>query len=434
MKRVKLIISVILIIVAAYLLYIKPHKVTCTYPDYFAAMNTALKATYGGESASVIDLNRLDHNVDVVTRKLGDKYKLRLVAKSLPSLDLLNYLMSKAHTNRLMVFSEPFITEILQNCNADSLDILLGKPLPVEALGRLSEIKGWNTINWLVDTKERLNEYLVFAKRKNTRIKISLEINVGLQRGGFESTQQLAAAVDILKADSAYLELSGLMGYDGHVPFVPFYINKDRAIDEAFTKVQESYGAFVDELKKHYDAGFVRSLTFNSGGSRTYFYYPDYKEYTPVNEIAMGSGFLAPAEFPELQKLGHQPALFLCSPVLKKLESAKLPHAEKISPLVNWWNPNLKVSYFLLGGGWPGDLVAPKGIQKNPFWDQEGKNYSNLLPNQSICSSSDESHLNVGDFVFSHAWEGDGMLCFNRILLYRQNKITGSWKTYKGGN
>lgn len=434
MKRIKLFILAILIIVAAYLLYVKPHKVRCTYTNYFAGMNTALKTTYGGESAGIIDLDRLDHNVDVVSHKLGNQFKLRLVAKSLPSLDLLNYLMLKAHTNRLMVFSEPFIAEILQNWNADSLDILLGKPLPAEALVRLSEIKGWNTINWLVDTKERLHEYLAFAKRKNTRIKISIEINVGLQRGGFETVQQLAAAVEIIKADSVHLELTGLMGYDGHVPFVPFYINKDRAINKAFVKVQESYGAFVDELKKHYDIEFIRSLTFNSGGSRTYFYYPDYKDYTPVNDIAMGSGFLAPAEFPELQELGHMPALFLCSPILKKTESAKLPHAEKISPLVNRWNPNLKVSYFMLGGGWPGDLVAPKGIQRNPFWDQEGKNYSNLLPNQSICSSSDENKLHVGDFVFSHAWEGDGMLCFNRILLYRQSKITGNWKTYKGGN
>lgn len=34
-----------------------------------------------------------------------------------------------------------------------------------------------------------------------------------------------------------------------------------------------------------------------------------------VNDIAMGSGFLAPAQFPELYTYGHQPALYLASPV-----------------------------------------------------------------------------------------------------------------------
>jgi len=40
----------------------------------------------------------------------------------------------------------------------------------------------------------------------------------------------------------------------------------------------------------------------------------------------------------------------------------------------------------------------------------------------------------VNDFVFTHPWEGDGMLCFSRLLLYRNGKITGEWATYDGGN
>ena len=88
----------------------------------------------------------------------------------------------------------------------------------------------------------------------------------------------------------------------------------------------------------------------------------------------------------------------------------------------------------MTGGGWPGDVVAPDGIQKNGFWDSGEKGYANLLPNQSILSSSDDSRLAVNDFVFTHPWEGDGMLCFSRLLLYRNGKITGEWATYDGGN
>ncbi|CAF3270687.1 unnamed protein product [Rotaria socialis] len=397
-------------------------------------MNLALKEQRSGASAGIIDLDRLDSNVHFVQKQLGDGYQLRLVTKSLPSLDLLKYMMVKVQTNRLMVFSESFLAEILSNLNPDSLDILLGTPLPVDAFIRLVAYNGWNTINWLIDTNERLNQYLYYAQQEHIRIKINLEIDVGLHRGGFEITKDFAEAVEIIKQNSQYLELTGLMGYDGHVPYVPFYINKERSIRKTFVHVQELYDQFVDELKKHYDAKAMSTMTFNSGGSHTYFYYSDYKSATPVNDIAVGSGFLAPKQFSDLIELGHQPALFLSAPVLKKIESSKLPHAEKLSALVNIWDPNLKTSYFMLGGGWPGELVGPMGLKRNHWWDENDLGYTNQLPNQSILSGSDENTLNVSDFIFYHPWEGDGMLCFKKLVLYRQNSIVGEWDTYKGGN
>ena len=434
MRKLKMLISLLLLIGLLYLVWTKPRKMKSEYQPYFAQLNGALKAQRPGASAGIIDLDRLDNNVAVVKKSLGNNFKLRLVTKSLPSIDLLKYLMDKANTNRLMVFSEPFIAEILNSFNADSLDLLLGKPLPVDAFERLSVNKGWNTINWLVDTKPRLIEYLAVAQKQNAHVKLSLEIDVGLHRGGFETPEAVGEAIELIKQNSQYAEFTGFMGYDGHVPFVPFYINKDKSVKKAFVNVQNLYTQFVDELKKHYDAKFISGLTFNSGGTHTYFYYSDFKNITPVNDIAMGSGFLAPAQFPELIALGHQPALFLASPVLKKIPTSKLPHAEKLSPLVNFWDPNLKVSYYMLGGGWPGNPVAPAGLQKNYFWDENDLGYSNLLPNQSILSSSDDNNLNVGDFVFSHAWEGDGMLAFKKIELYRPGKMVGEWDTYKGGN
>ena len=153
-----------------------------------------------------------------------------------------------------------------------------------------------------------------------------------------------------------------------------------------------------------------------------------------VNDIAIGSGFLTPNLFPELYNYGHQPASFLASCVLKKIETAKLPLVESISPIINWWNPNLSVSYFMLGGGWPGNVVEPKGIQHNTFWDGDENSYKNLLPNQSILSSSKQSTLKIDDYVFTQSWEGDGILCFRNVLLYKNKKIIGEWSTFDGGN
>ena len=415
--------------------FLRFRKIKTDYQPYFAQMNEALKKQYGGVNVGIIDLDRLDSNIHFVRQKLGNDYKLRLVTKSLPSLDLLKYLMTKSQTNRLMVFSELFIAAILSNLNPDSLDVLLGKPLPIDAFIRLTTYNGWNTVNWLVDTKKRLNEYLDYAQQKHIRIKINLEIDIGLHRGGFETIKDFAEAVQIIIQNGQHLELTGLMGYDGHVPYVPFYINKERSINRAFVNVQELYGQFVNELKKYYDTKAISSMTFNSGGSHTYFYYSSHhKSITPVNDIAVGSTFLAPHQFSDLIELGQQPALFLSSPILKKIESAKLPHAEKLTTLINLWNPNLKVSYFMLGGGWPGEVVSPTGLRRNYWWDGNNLGYTNLLPNQSILSSSDENNINIDDFVFYHAWEGDGMLCFTKILLYRQSGIVGQWETYNGGN
>ena len=434
MKKLKLILPLLAGLLVVYLIIKKPKKISSEYQPAFASLNAELKTHHPGASAGIIDLDALDYNLDFVTKQLGNNFKLRLTTKSLPSIELLKYLMERAHTNRLMVFSEPFIAELLSRFNGDSLDMLLGKPLPVEALGRLKAYKGWSNISWLVDTKERLNDYMLFAKREDVKLKLAVEIDVGLHRGGFQTINEFTEAIKTIQQDTQHIQLTGLMGYDGHVPYVPFYINKEKAIEHAFVNVQNNYSGFVAELKKHYDAKFISSLTFDGGGSKTYFYYPRFKDITPVNDIAMGSGFLAPEEFPELLELGHKPALYLAGPVLKKIETAKLPHAEMLTGLVDLWNPNLKVSYYMLGGGWAGEPVAPTGLRKNPFWDSDDKNFMNQLPNQALLCSSDQNNLQVDDFVFYQPWEGDGMLEFKKLVLIRQSKIVGEWETYRGGN
>lgn len=431
-KRTLKAFIIIFLLCFLFLFFKKPKLEKCYYSDnYFTELNFALQKQAKGASHAIIDLNRLDNNIATIKNHLGNSFNLRLVTKSLPSFELLDYLMKNANTKSLMVFSEPFIAEILNKYSVDTLDVLLGKPLPVDAVYRLSNQKKWNSVCWLIDTEERLNEYLTLAKSTQTKLKIALEINIGLQRGGFDNAEQIISQI---KANPNYLELKGLMGYDGHVPYVPFYINKNKQIEKAFADAQNRYNAFVDILKKNYSKQILDSMIFNSGGTRTYFYYKNYNGKMSVNDIAMGSGFLAPNHFSELYNYGHQPASFLASCVLKKIETAKLPHVESISPIINWWNPNLSVSYFMLGGGWPGNVVEPKGIQHNTFWDGDEISYKNLLPNQSILSSSKQSTLKIDDYVFTQPWEGDGILCFRNVLLYKNKKIIGEWSTFDGGN
>eukprot|EP01132_Coremiostelium_polycephalum_P020747 gene20747-24653_t len=63
----------------------------------------------------LIDLDRLDHNIDVVMQSVqrGGKH-LRLVEKSLPSPGLLAYIAKRAGTQRLMSFHQPFLNHDAQ--------------------------------------------------------------------------------------------------------------------------------------------------------------------------------------------------------------------------------------------------------------------------------------------------------------------------------
>ncbi|HNO49247.1 MAG TPA: alanine racemase [Chitinophagales bacterium] len=428
----KLIIGFVLLLIFAYLK--KPKESKCSYIPYFQKLNTIIKNEYGGAAHAVLDLDRLNHNIHQIQKNIGNKFQLRIVTKSLPSLDLIDYIMQRANTKKLMVFSETFTKELLEKYKNDSLDILLGKPLPIEAVKRLSENPKWEQIQWLIDTDTRLTEYLALAKEKNQRLKIAIEINVGLQRGGLDTPEKLEKIIKFILSNSDYLELTGLMGYDGHVPYVPFYINKEKAISKAFKQTQETYNKFVAVIAANYSENELNKMTFNSGGSKTYFRYKEYTGKMWVNDIAMGSGFVAPYDFSELYAKGHLPALFLVSPILKKIENAKLPHVERLSKLINWWNPNLYNSYFMLGGGWAGETIAPTGLYRNTFWDSEPKTVKNILPNQSILSSSKESHLEVGDYVFTNPWEGDALLYFRKILCYQSHQIVGQWNNFEGGN
>jgi D-serine deaminase-like pyridoxal phosphate-dependent protein len=78
---------------------------------------------------------------------------------------------------------------------------------------RIIENNGSDVIQWLVDTKEKVDEYLKFLKTRNKKIQISIEIDIGLHRGGF-NILDFKEAIQIIKENEEYFELKGLMGYD----------------------------------------------------------------------------------------------------------------------------------------------------------------------------------------------------------------------------
>jgi Alanine racemase, N-terminal domain len=325
--------------------------------------------------------------------------------------------------DRVMAFSEGMLTAILEEFG-DSLDVLLGRPMPVEGARRvLARCPGARRVHWLVDTPERMASYASLADARRERLDVAVEIDVGMRRGGALDSSALLSILQVLEAHPDRLRFSGFMGYDGHVPAAQSF---GFDADTEFAAVHARYDELVRAGARANPRLFGREPIYNSGGSGTYFRYTDEFSATPVNDVALGSAFLLPADFDDLRALGHLPASFLASPVLKKIDPAEVPFALGYLPSLAESNPSLQVAFFMVGASFPGDIVAPEGLVQNPFIPGAGV-VRNLLPNQMLMNGSRSVPLSVGDFVFHRTWEGDG------LAWLRGGAIAGEWETFREG-
>jgi D-serine deaminase-like pyridoxal phosphate-dependent protein len=403
--------------------------------DRFVAWNEALRASAAGRESAFVDLDAVDHNLRLVGGQLGSKFGLRLCDKSLPSLPLLEYMMLAAGTNRIMAFSEQMVQDLLVRFGND-VDILLGRPASVDSLARtfasLDALgRGPNpagSVRWLVDTPERMQQYAAYAAERGEAISISVELDVGLHRGGARNADQLIAMLRTIH-ESDFLRFTGFMGYEGHVPFVP----PERGSPAAeFAAVQRRYAEFVRVGREAYPALFEQPLVYNSGGSRTYHSYTDDLD-TPVNDIAMGSVFFYPSNFHNLPATGLRTATFFATPVLRRLDPAETYPDADFLPGLAAAQPDFEVWYVMVSGGFPGDRRHPRGLVPSPTSSGDPSRIVNMLPNQGRWLGSREVPLNVGDFIFFQPWEGDAVRWLAYLDVFRGGRLLDQWQTFQPG-
>jgi len=420
----------LMLLIFILVLIIKPADNGGEYDQYFSEMNLLLKAEQVPSPIICIDMNRLDANIDQVKNNIHPPQQFRLVTKSIPSLDIIRYILGKTGTRRLMAFHHPYISIYLQELGYD-IDILLGKPVPVSAArevfvrtGYVNRPKAAKAVAWLVDTPGRLNRYLDLAKEMQQKIRVSVEIDVGLHRGGVTTIEELEDLLAIIAANREYLKFDGFMGYDGHVPYIPVFLgSREKAVKGALEDTMEKYSSLVHHLKEKYPRLYNKNLTFNSGGSKTYILYG--KDH-PVNDLAIGGCILKSTTYDLFTLDDHTPAIFIATPVLKILDKTEIPFAEWLHTLFAWWDPNTEQSLIIYGGGWAADYVNPPGLQSNPILSDPDN--ENLMPNQSTVNASRRVNLNVGDFVFYRPRQTDAMFQFAEYYLVRDGKVVGKWK------
>jgi D-serine deaminase-like pyridoxal phosphate-dependent protein len=411
---------------------LKPRNRGGAHDSYFTALNDLLKKKTDGTPRIFCDLDRLDRNIARVMESIGSAGRLRIVVKSLPCVNLLRYIMEKTGTKKLMCIHPPFIPAILNELGYD-MDILMGKPVPVKSAANFFQTIGDKekaalTLQWLVDTPERLLEYRDMAEKMGLKIRVNIELNIGLNRGGVSNLEILHEMMETIRSNPVTLHFTGFMGYEGHVPHVPALVGRISAIQKALRRTMDRYSEYCRYASVYFGEIYSKATTFNTGGSGTLRFY---HEQFPEKELAVGGAFLRPACYPAVSLEGFVPALFIAAPVIKKPGPVRIPFVEFLTPILTWWNPNVKQSICVYGGGWAGRFFSPPGI--DPLNMLNDPPNQNLLPNQSLLGISEKVPLSVGDYIFYWPQQSDAMFQFHNLLTIREGEITGEWKTFPFG-
>jgi D-serine deaminase-like pyridoxal phosphate-dependent protein len=407
--------------VGAYAL--RPDDHGAPYDDYFRALNEELKKNGPMRPCMVIDLDRMDRNIDLVTQSLkqGGKH-YRIVEKSLPSHALIDYVARRADTKRLMSFHQPFL-----NIDAEifpDFDILMGKPLPVQSAALFyKQLKGSfdpsRQLQWLIDTPERMQQYLALAKGLGTRVRANIEIDVGLHRGGVADNATLGRMLELIAANPQQLEFAGFMGYDAHVGFgVPKALGTPQAL---LAKAMALYQGFVDHARTQYPALWNDRLTLNTGGSPSYKLHEAEKLST---EVSTGTALLKPTHYDIETLAAHVPAAFIATPVIKATGPVMIPALDGKSKVFSWWDVNQRETFYIYGGYWLAEYESPKGLQ-----------FSGILghsANQENVTGSPAVGLKTDDQVFLRPAIAEGVLLqFGDLVTLRGGKVQDHWPVYQ---
>jgi D-serine deaminase-like pyridoxal phosphate-dependent protein len=386
-----------------------------SHDAYFADLSRALAEAGLARPTLVVDRGRMLANVDAAKATLAaNGLPVRVVVKSLPAFGLLDPIAERLNTERFMVFNGAMLREMI--AARPQADLLLGKPLPVREAAEFIAAASSGSApatrpQWLIDTPDRLAAYIEVARAHGAPLRVNFEIDVGLHRGGLAGADELSAVLAQARAEPL-VEVSGLMGYDPHVPKVP----NPRG---AFERVQDIYRAAVARLTDALGSD-AQTLTLNTAGSPTY---KLHAAGTVANEVAIGSAFVKPTDFDIDTLTHHEPASFIATPVLKALARTQVPALESLAGVMSFWDPNSERAFFIYGGHWLARPVSPPGLQYSSLYGRSS--------NQELLTGSRRVELAPDDYVFFRPTQSEAVfLQFGDIAMYEGGRIVEMASTF----
>ncbi|WP_180164418.1 alanine racemase [Acinetobacter sp. YH12049] len=372
---------------------------------YFQQLNTLLKQNGTGMPQLIVDVDALNHNLVITQQQIPHSLHPRLVVKSLACMALLQHCATQLKTQRFMLFHFAHLKTLFESM--PQADVLFGKPMPIQALKHADKAVLQATqsqVQWLIDSEQRLAQYLKFAEQHQLCLRINIEIDVGLHRGGLKTIDELKAILDVIVQHPQHLKFSGLMGYDAHVAKIPRLI---QSAEQTYQQSQKSYQQFKAYVQQHYPTLCDEHTCWNGGGSPSFSFHC---QQSVCNEVSFGSMLLKPADF-ELKNLhAFQSALWLATPVLKVLPRTELPQLEWLSR----WAKSQAV--FIYGGYWRGDYVYPQGSQPHALYGRSS--------NQELVQIPQTSSIDIDDYIFLRPAQSEMIIPqFAQLWLYQSDQL-----------
>ncbi|MCI5069731.1 alanine racemase [Acidovorax sp.] len=406
----------------AALLAARPADQGAPHAGEFAAIARALKAAgLAAQPTLVVDRARLRANAAKVQAHAQDhRLALRLVNKSLPSLRLLDEVGAAAPGARQMVFSLPYLSLVARE--RPQTDVLLGKPLPAAAAAAFlaappaSGFDPTRQLQWLVDSPHRLAQYRDLARGRGQPLRINIEIDVGLHRGGVADEETLRSMLQMVR-EEPLLRFAGFMGYDAHTQKIPDIAGaRERAHREALA----TYQRLVDVLRGSPLMPQAGPLTFNTAGSPTFRLHDG---SGAANEVAVGSAMVLPSDFDTPLLADLEPATWIATPVLKVSDFAAPEGVGALGRLARAWDINHRTAHFIHGGHWLADPVSPPGLSTSVLMG--------LSSNQQLLIGSGTQALRPDDMVFFRPRQSEAVLQqFGDIAVYERGRIVDQWPVF----
>ncbi|GLQ33084.1 alanine racemase [Litoribrevibacter albus] len=390
---------------------------------YFHQLNRLLTQHGEGTPHLIVDLDRLDANLATLCHSVSRDTALRLVAKSLPCIGLLSYLSERLGSQSFMTFHLPFLMQLIEHFPDSNL--LLGKPLPARAVQRAYERMHQHTnafspeeqLHWLVDTPARLNQYLTIAQKFGTRIAVTIEIDIGLHRGGVTDQTTLDVMLTTIRNHPKFLRFTGFMGYDAHVGKLPRVVESTQA---SYQRSQHQYQTYINYTRSYFPELWADNLILNGAGSPTI---ELHKNSSVCNDLSVGSALVKPSHFDLPLLTDYQPASFIASPIIKQWSGMNLPGPEWISRLLQRLHPKHQQTFFIYGGLWRADLIDAR-LRHNSLYGESA--------NQAILNGTSQLTLAPDDHIFWRPQESEAVfLQFGDVLAVRNGVLEARWPVLK---
>jgi D-serine deaminase-like pyridoxal phosphate-dependent protein len=177
---------------------------------------------------------------------------------------------------------------------------------------RLVELARHADVIVSVDSEKNVLELDAAAVEKGVRLRVVVEVNVGMDRAGVEPGEPVVALARRIR-QCAGLRFAGIMGWEGHAAAIPHGEAKRRAIEAAV-------GSLVESARLCRAAGVPVEIV-SCGGTGTY---TIAARIPGVTEIQAGGGIFSDVYYRTAMGVDHEYALTVLATVVSRPTSTRI--------------------------------------------------------------------------------------------------------------